>query len=65
LVHRAAEKPLPFVVSLGWKHRDKGEIYIGDKMVNDLDPKQRNIAMVFQSYACTAYDRFQEHGVSR
>jgi multiple sugar transport system ATP-binding protein len=30
---------------------DEGEIYIGDKLVNDLAPKDRNIAMVFQSYA--------------
>ncbi len=29
----------------------EGEIYIGDRLVNDLDPKQRNVAMVFQSYA--------------
>lgn len=28
----------------------KGEIYIGDRMVNDLEPKDRDIAMVFQSY---------------
>ncbi|NNG02263.1 MAG: sn-glycerol-3-phosphate ABC transporter ATP-binding protein UgpC [Desulfobacteraceae bacterium] len=28
-----------------------GEIRIGDRMVNDLAPKDRNIAMVFQSYA--------------
>jgi len=28
-----------------------GEIYIGDKLVNDLPPKNRNIAMVFQNYA--------------
>lgn len=28
-----------------------GEIYIGDKMVNDLTPKDRDIAMVFQEYA--------------
>jgi multiple sugar transport system ATP-binding protein len=27
-----------------------GEIWIGDKLVNDLDPKDRDIAMVFQSY---------------
>ena len=27
-----------------------GEIWIGDRMVNDLDPKDRDIAMVFQSY---------------
>jgi len=28
-----------------------GEIYIGDRMVNDVPPKNRDIAMVFQNYA--------------
>ncbi|TNC60185.1 ABC transporter ATP-binding protein [Rubellimicrobium roseum] len=28
-----------------------GEISIGDRVVNDLTPRERNIAMVFQSYA--------------
>jgi multiple sugar transport system ATP-binding protein len=28
-----------------------GNIYIGDKLVTDLDPKDRDIAMVFQNYA--------------
>ncbi|MCA0758628.1 sn-glycerol-3-phosphate ABC transporter ATP-binding protein UgpC [Paenibacillus sp. N4] len=28
-----------------------GELYIGDKLVNDLPPKDRDIAMVFQNYA--------------
>ncbi|WP_426710758.1 ABC transporter ATP-binding protein [Cetobacterium sp. SF1] len=28
-----------------------GQIYIGDKVVNDLPPKDRGIAMVFQNYA--------------
>ncbi len=28
-----------------------GEIWIGDRIVNDVAPKDRNIAMVFQSYA--------------
>ncbi len=28
-----------------------GEIYIGDRLVNDVPPKNRNIAMVFQNYA--------------
>ena len=28
-----------------------GKIFIGDKVVNDLSPKERDIAMVFQSYA--------------
>lgn len=37
-----------------------GNIYIGDTKVNDLSPKDRNVAMVFQSYALyphmTVYD---------
>lgn len=37
-----------------------GEIYIDDVLVNDLEPKDRNIAMVFQNYALyphmTVYD---------
>jgi multiple sugar transport system ATP-binding protein len=28
----------------------EGEIRVGDRLVNDLDPKDRDIAMVFQSY---------------
>jgi len=28
-----------------------GDIYIGDRLVNDLDPKDRDVAMVFQNYA--------------
>src|SRR5207244_7716518 len=40
---------LPCVAGL--ESADEGEIYIGDRLVNDLDPKDRNVAMVFQSYA--------------
>jgi len=29
----------------------EGSIYIGDRKVNDLLPKERNVAMVFQNYA--------------
>jgi multiple sugar transport system ATP-binding protein len=35
----------------GLENPEEGEIYIGDRLVNELDPKERNIAMVFQSYA--------------
>jgi multiple sugar transport system ATP-binding protein len=28
-----------------------GNIWVGDRLINDLPPKQRDIAMVFQSYA--------------
>ncbi len=35
----------------GLEEINGGEIRIGDKRVNDLPPKQRDIAMVFQNYA--------------
>jgi multiple sugar transport system ATP-binding protein len=35
----------------GLEDIEEGEIYIGDRLVNDLDPKDRNVAMVFQNYA--------------
>ena len=30
---------------------NSGEVYIGERLVNDLSPGQRNIAMVFEDYA--------------
>ena len=33
------------------KEVTEGEIYIGDRLVNDVPPKDRDIAMVFQNYA--------------
>ena len=35
----------------GLESVSEGKIYIGDRCVNDLSPKDRDIAMVFQSYA--------------
>jgi multiple sugar transport system ATP-binding protein len=35
----------------GLEEISEGEIVIGDQVVNDLTPKERDIAMVFQSYA--------------
>jgi multiple sugar transport system ATP-binding protein len=35
----------------GLEEITEGEIYIGDRVVNDVAPKDRDIAMVFQSYA--------------
>ena len=35
----------------GLEDISKGELYIGNKLVNDVPPKDRDIAMVFQSYA--------------
>ncbi|NMC17832.1 MAG: ABC transporter ATP-binding protein, partial [Chloroflexi bacterium] len=35
----------------GLEEVTSGKIYIGDRLVNDVPPKDRDIAMVFQSYA--------------
>ena len=35
----------------GLEEITEGTITIGDRVVNDLDPKQRDVAMVFQNYA--------------
>ena len=35
----------------GLEKISEGNIYIGDRMVNEVPPKDRDIAMVFQSYA--------------
>ncbi len=35
----------------GLETPDEGEIYIGDEVVNDLTPAERDIAFVFQTYA--------------
>jgi multiple sugar transport system ATP-binding protein len=44
----------------GLEEITKGEVKIGDRVVNDVPPKDRDIAMVFQSYALyphmTVYD---------
>jgi multiple sugar transport system ATP-binding protein len=44
----------------GLEEITRGEIYIGDRLVNDIAPRDRDIAMVFQNYALyphlSAYD---------
>ncbi|MEE1024205.1 MAG: ATP-binding cassette domain-containing protein, partial [Acutalibacteraceae bacterium] len=35
----------------GLEEISEGELYIGDRLVNDVAPKDRDIAMVFQNYA--------------
>lgn len=35
----------------GLEEITEGELFIGDRLVNDIAPKDRDIAMVFQSYA--------------
>ena len=38
-----------------------GEIRLGDRVINDKEPKERNIAMVFQSYALYPHMTVQEN----
>ena len=38
-----------------------GEIYIGDQVVNEKDPKDRNISMVFQNYALYPHMTVEEN----
>ncbi len=44
----------------GLEEISKGELYIDDQLMNDVEPKDRDIAMVFQNYALyphmTVYD---------
>ena len=44
----------------GLESISSGELYIGDKLINNVEPKDRDIAMVFQNYALyphmTVYD---------
>ena len=35
----------------GLERADEGRIWIGDRMVNDVEPAARDVAMVFQNYA--------------
>ncbi|UCF79651.1 MAG: sn-glycerol-3-phosphate ABC transporter ATP-binding protein UgpC [Candidatus Eiseniibacteriota bacterium] len=44
----------------GLEQLTEGDVYVGDRLVNDMTPKDRDIAMVFQNYALyphmTVYD---------
>jgi len=35
----------------GLESQSAGDVYIGDRLVNEISPKDRNVAMVFQNYA--------------
>jgi multiple sugar transport system ATP-binding protein len=45
----------------GLEEISAGELRIGDQIVNDLTPKERNIAMVFQSYALYPHMTVEEN----
>jgi multiple sugar transport system ATP-binding protein len=45
----------------GLEEISDGDLRIGDRIVNDLTPKERNIAMVFQSYALYPHMTVEEN----
>lgn len=62
----------------GLEEITSGELFIGERLVNDIGPKDRNIAMVFQNYALyphmSVYDnmafslklnKFSKHDIKR
>jgi len=53
----------------GLEKATSGEIWIGDRMVNKLEPKDRDIAMVFQSYGLypnmTVWEVNESHSLER
>jgi len=42
-------------IMAGLERADSGHVYIGEQCVDDLPPKDRDIAMVFQDYALYSY----------
>ncbi|MBQ8808593.1 MAG: ATP-binding cassette domain-containing protein, partial [Clostridia bacterium] len=47
----------------GLEDISEGELYIGDRLMNDVAPKDRDIAMVFQNYALYPHMTFYENMV--
>src|SRR5919205_968112 len=45
----------------GLEDASAGEVRIGDRVVNDVEPKDRDIAMVFQSYALYPHMSVQDN----
>ena len=45
----------------GLEEISEGELYIGDRLVNDVAPKDRDIAMVFQNYALYPHMTFYDN----
>lgn len=60
-----AGKTTTLRIIAGLETPDEGEVYIGDQMVNDVYPADRDVAMVFQSLALyshmTVYDNLAFH----
>jgi multiple sugar transport system ATP-binding protein len=52
-------------VVAGLEEPDEGEIFIGGRMVNQVPPSQRNVAMVFQNYALYPHKKVADNiGIS-
>ena len=49
----------------GLEEISEGELWIGDKLVNDVAPKDRDIAMVFQNYALYPHMTVYENNSAR
>ena len=49
--HSGCGKSTTLRMIAGLEDISSGELWIGDKLVNDVEPKDRDIAMVFQNYA--------------
>ena len=45
----------------GLEEIDEGKIIIGEKIVNELEPRERNVSMVFQNYALYPHMTVQEN----
>jgi multiple sugar transport system ATP-binding protein len=45
----------------GLEEIDEGKIIIGDKTVNELEPRERNVSMVFQNYALYPHMTVEEN----
>ncbi|RKF13741.1 sn-glycerol-3-phosphate ABC transporter ATP-binding protein UgpC [Alginatibacterium sediminis] len=45
----------------GLEQASSGDIVIGDKVMNDIEPQHRNIAMVFQNYALYPHKSVREN----
>ena len=45
----------------GLEEIDEGKIIIGEKTVNELEPRERNVSMVFQNYALYPHMTVQEN----
>ena len=45
----------------GLEEIDEGKINIGEKTVNELEPRERNVSMVFQNYALYPHMTVEEN----